>query len=631
MSKINLEELSIRNFSSFGDSPQVFKFPNNGVYRIVGKNLDITPETIGLNNLQIGTGKSSFLSALCFAITGDVPKKISKDSLINKKTKKNLHLSLTFKKNNDRYKIDRYRRHSKYSNRLLLFKEESGQWNDITLEDLSFTQEYINKIFGINFDVLLKTTILARDGSRNFLDLPTHERTQVIENIVQLDKLKEYSQKIKDKLRESRKQLEYANLDLSECSGSVKTLKQLIEQEISDKKKNKKQLLARIDSINKTLKKENINYVITKEFLNEVDKIRDREKTINALEKEHKKAYVKTDPESLHYLYEKYRSWKKVYLEEVTELGALKNSKGEICPHCFKELNEKKRLEKIKTKEINNLKDRKLLSERINNFRKRVKRYREDYLRFFLEVEKHKNLISDFNKKFSPSYEDWINKIEKSYNEFSHLHEEIEEKKNELKTNLLLTNIFSMRKKLKEKRVVWLDLLSKKKVIEDQISIGEYWDAAFDFRNEGSIKSYIINKIIPVFNSILSNFISIMFDGQMNISFDSSFEESIVYGGEIYDYNQLSTGEKGKLNLCIAFTILNITRMNLVSINCMFLDEIFAGMDPSTIKKFIDIIRKSYSKQLAVFVVGYEAGVDEFLNPDSVITIKKENSESYLD
>ncbi len=208
---------------------------------------------------------------------------------------------------------------------------------------------------------------------------------------------------------------------------------------------------------------------------------------------------------------------------------------------------------------------------------------------------------------------------------------EIEEKKNELKTNSSLTNIFSMRKKLKEKRVVWLDLLSKKKAIEDQISIGEYWDAAFDFRNEGSIKSYIINKIIPVFNSILSNFISIMFDGQMTISFDGSFEESIVYGGEIFDYNQLSTGEKGKLNLCIAFTIFNITRMNLVSINCMFLDEVFAGMDPSTIKKFIDIIRKSYSKQLAVFVVGYEAGVDEFLNPDSILTVKKENGESFID
>lgn len=631
MSKIILEEISIRNFNSFGDAPQTFRFPNKGIYRLLGKNADVTPESVGLNSLQSGAGKSTFFSSLAFAITGDVPGKRSKDSLINKKSKKNLHVSLVFKKNKDRYKIDRYRRHSKYSNRLLLYKEDNGVWNDITLEDLSFTQEYINKIFGVNFDVLLKTTILARDGSRNFLDLPTHERTQVIENIIQLDKLKEYAQKIKDKLREARKQHEYVNLDLSECFGSVKTLKQLILQEIESKRNKRLTIQNRINEIEKDLNKAKINFKISKDFLADVKRIRNLQDNKEQQEKLLKSFHSKNDPYSLPNLYNKYQSWKNTYLDEVVELNALKNSKGEVCPHCKKELNEKKRLQKIADKEKLNKKDRDLLSERISLFRKRVTEYRKAREELEKKSNAFANSIDEFDSKYEITFDNWTSNLETVYEDNTHLHDEIDERRKELKSFSSIENILSMREKWRNKRRDLSEISSKKKEIADEIAIGEYWDAAFDFRNEGSIKSYIINKIIPVFNNILSGFISVMFNGQMTVTFNNSFEETILYNGEIYDYNQLSTGEKARLNICIAFSIFNMTRMNLVSINVMFLDEMFAGMDNHAVKKLIDIIKNGYSKQLSIFVTGYESGIDEALIPDGIITIKKEGGESFIE
>ena len=632
MSKITLESLSIRNFNSFGDVPQVFLFPARGMYRVIGKNMDVNPETIGTSNLQVGVGKSSFFSALSFAITGDTPKKISKDSLINKKNKKNLHLSLIFKKDKERYKIDRYRKHSKFSNQLLLFKEQDGEWINITLEDLKFTQEFINKLFGVNFDVLLKTTIIARDGSRNFLDLPTHERNQVIENIIQLDKLKDYAQKIKDKLRETRKQFDYVNLDLSETTGSVRTLRSLILQDISSKKQKRIDIKDRISDLKKILNENSVQFSVTKKFLADVEIVKEKDRAYAKKAAEQKSFYDKKDPYSLPNLYQKYSSWKNTYLDEATELNALINSVGDVCDNCGKEINPQKRIKKIQDKTAANKKDRKLLSERIKSFRDRVKAYRK-IMKEVLEKEMESSkAYKDFNKQHADeiSYSQWVEEYEQKYSEYAHIHDEVEEKQKELES-ISIENIISLRKKLIEKRKKFNEFKLQLDGIKHQIEVGEYWDTAFDFRNEGSIKSYIINKIVPVFNNILSSFVTIMFNGQMMISFNGAFEETIVYGGEEYDYEQLSTGEKAKLNLCIAFSIFNMTRMNLVSINCMFIDEMFAGMDGDTIKKFLDIIRNGYSKSLSIFIVSYESGIDEHLNPDGVITIKKENKESFIE
>lgn len=628
MAKINIESISIRNFGSFGDTPVEFKYPNKGIYRVIGKNLDIDPDSIGTVDLQVGSGKSIWFSALPFAIFGDTQRKVNKDSLINKKTKKNLHVSLIFSKDKQRYKIDRYRKHSKYSNRLFFFKEENGAWADISREDLALTQEYINSIFESNLDVILKTTVLARDGNRNFLEMPTHERTAVIENIIQIEKLKKYLNRIKEKLRGLKKSYEENNYEISEISGSYKTLKGLIKDDIKNRKQKRKKIRAEISDCEekiksfseksydeKSLKAIEESYEQYKEICKELENVREaKNESLN-----------EKNPSALTYSIKKFSELRDEILEFRKALDVLYSEKGEKCYYCskiIKEEDHKLKIQKQEKKLQEFLKEKQQVWKTIKS---RYKTYQSIVDKFNDLSSKENSIILKYKKEFKN-----IQEIKDKIKKIDDLNNTLNELNKTLQVTLSIENILLLRKKYKEKNKALNILLQKKEELSEQIKIGEFWDAAFDFRNEGSIKSYLIKKIIPVFNGILDNFITIMFNGQLTVAFDSTFQETIHYNGEFFDYGELSTGEKAKLNLCIAFTIFNLTKMNLVSLNVMFIDEMFAGMDSETIKKFLNIIKNNYSKNLAVFIVGYEHGLDHHLMADKTITIKKENSLSSL-
>lgn len=638
MSKIVLESLSLRNFLSFGDSPQEFVFPSPGVYRIYGQNDDTPVVSMGVTDPNVtssGSGKSSLIAGVIFAIRGDTPRQIGKDRVINKKYKKNMHLSLVFSKDGKRYKIDRYRKHSRYANGLKLFVYEGDSWHDMTPEDLRLTQEEIDKLFGANFDVLMKTLVIARDGSRNFLEMSSHERTAVIENIIQVDKLKEYALKIKEKLRETRKELESINRQLSESIGGTKTLVGLINQEIKQKQSKRRSILSDIEDLKKEAEASGASRVTSQastdfeKHIKNIAAVESAAAEIETIEKNNPAANLKSYLRVM-------QSCRLAVQDARVRLKHAEEHDGASCPKCGHLLDEEKREKQIKSAAASLEKSLQLLSKARRECSDQMVSYRNS-LADMAELKKKHLMALAAARKTSEEFLQNHGMTIDEYSDIVHLTEEsaanrakIRDLDVELTTVKSIDSILRMRKKLSEKRRQTSAILASKAVIERKLKIGEFWDAAFDFRNERSIKSYILDKIVPVFNSVLSSFITIMFNGQMSIHFDSSFQENIVYFGEEFDYDQLSTGEKARLNLCIAFTVFNLTRMNLVSMSAMFIDEMFAGMDSENIRKFCDIIRQWYAKDLAVFVVSYEEGTNLHLEPDASYVIRRREGESYL-
>ena len=119
---IKLTKLSIRNFMSFGNVPQVLDLSEFPMTLIQGINRDKTdnePESeIDIENASSslsekpsnGSGKSSILSALNYVIFGEsIANKIKKSNLVNKINKKNLEVSLEFEKDGTQYRIERGR------------------------------------------------------------------------------------------------------------------------------------------------------------------------------------------------------------------------------------------------------------------------------------------------------------------------------------------------------------------------------------------------------------------------------------------------------------------------------------------------------------------------------------------
>ena len=76
-----IKTLTVKNFMSVGNSTQAVDFDKNLLTLVLGENLDLGGDDAGSRN---GTGKTTIINALSYALYGEALTKIRKENLINK-------------------------------------------------------------------------------------------------------------------------------------------------------------------------------------------------------------------------------------------------------------------------------------------------------------------------------------------------------------------------------------------------------------------------------------------------------------------------------------------------------------------------------------------------------------------
>ena len=146
---IRIKDLSVKNFMSVGAQTQAVDFCKEQLTLVLGENLDQGGDDSGSRN---GTGKTTIINALSYAIYGQALTNIKKDNLINKVNGKNMLVTVNFEKDGTDYRIERGRK----SNILKFYI--NGEALDTEDEDESQgdsreTQREIEKLFGISHDM----------------------------------------------------------------------------------------------------------------------------------------------------------------------------------------------------------------------------------------------------------------------------------------------------------------------------------------------------------------------------------------------------------------------------------------------------------------------------------------------
>ena len=106
---IRIKDLTVKNFMSVGNQTQAVNFDREQLTLVLGENLDQGGDDSGSRN---GTGKTTIVNALSFALYGQALTNIKKDNLINKINNKNMLVTLTFNKDGVDYRIERGRKPS---------------------------------------------------------------------------------------------------------------------------------------------------------------------------------------------------------------------------------------------------------------------------------------------------------------------------------------------------------------------------------------------------------------------------------------------------------------------------------------------------------------------------------------
>lgn len=186
---IQLKNLTVRNFMSVGNATQAIDFDRRDLTLILGENLDL-----GGDGSRNGTGKTTIINALSYALYGNALSNIRKDNLVNKTNGKNMLVSLEFNVNGQDYKIERGRK----PNVLRFYMNNKEQEStDDAQGDSRETQDAIEKGLGLSHD-MFKHILALNTYTEPFLSLKANEQRTIIEQLLGITLLSERAEKIKE-------------------------------------------------------------------------------------------------------------------------------------------------------------------------------------------------------------------------------------------------------------------------------------------------------------------------------------------------------------------------------------------------------------------------------------------------
>jgi exonuclease SbcC len=164
-------ELTLRGFRSYADE-QTFEWQGRGLVGIVG---------------PIGSGKSSLLDAIAFALYGRTPRiESGQKSLINQRHDA-MQVALTFEVGDTQWKAVRALRRTGAAAHAL-YRVEDG--TDVVVADRAREMgDRIEALLGLDFDAFRRSVLLAQNQFADFLEATGTARNQVLKGVFGFDRL----------------------------------------------------------------------------------------------------------------------------------------------------------------------------------------------------------------------------------------------------------------------------------------------------------------------------------------------------------------------------------------------------------------------------------------------------------
>jgi len=192
---ITLKNITLRNFLSIGQLTQAVCFDRQDLTLILGENLDL-----GGDGARNGTGKTTLIQGLSYALFGVPINSIRKDNLVNRTNGKNMMITLEFSVDGIEYKIERGRK----PNILRFYVNNDLQKNtDDAQGENKETQVAIENVIHMSAD-MFKHIVVLNTYSEPFLALKTNDQRDIIEQLLGITLLSEKAEVIKNMIRDSK-------------------------------------------------------------------------------------------------------------------------------------------------------------------------------------------------------------------------------------------------------------------------------------------------------------------------------------------------------------------------------------------------------------------------------------------
>lgn len=551
MNFIKFHWVKCQNLASVGNMPITIQLDKSNTTVVLGNN---------------GVGKSSLiLDSLCYALFGKPFRNVTIPQLVNNRNGRGMLVETEFTRGGDKIRVKRG--HNPRIFEIFI----NDKLVDQSAKARDYQKYFEDKILGIDYTAFTQIVMIGKASYTPFMALNKGARRLFVERVLGLDIFGAMTSLHKDKVYWSNRCVEELKTNIKLKGESVKAQTKLVahveqsaKQSIEDKH----------EAVDKQIEKHR----------NDIDRLKqERQNIIESIEQVNIKELKETKETAMSRI-TRIKDLRAVIKSNATtaEREVAFFESNNLCPTCKQSITDEhrhnhieSRRRKLKQFEQSTIELDPILSEAENSFESAASAINDAATK----LKQAKTIDSSISR-----LEGDIINLTKSKQSIK-----IDETKLETEKATLET--------LKEELAEALDEYNKNSTEANYLNF-----ISLCLKDTG-IKSTIINEYVPIINSMVNQnikklglFATVKLDDQFN-------EEIRIRGFEPMSYNQMSEGEKLRLDMAVMMAWRDVARLKSnMSCNLLIMDEIFdSSVDAEGTQAFADLL-KSVS-DLNVFVI----------------------------
>jgi len=578
---IKINNLTVRNFMSVGNQTQAIDFDRGQLTLVLGENLDLGGDDSGARN---GTGKTTIINGLSYAIYGQALTNIKRDNLINKINCKGMLCTVTFEKDGVKYHIERGRKPN-----LLRFSinDQEQELSDLdeSQGDSRETQKAIEEVFGMKHE-MFKHLIALNTYTEPFLSMKAADQRAIIEQLLGITILSEKAESLKDAIKISKDSIATENTRIETVKASNERIQQSIESLIRKQRMWEEQKETALTNLLKSIDRLS-DIDIDQEILNQ-RALADW----NANKKEHE-SLASLSAKQTSALEKEQRILEKLE-RELTSLTEHK------CHTCGQELHDSKHNEIMSAK-----------STQIQESRGAINEHLEE----LSVITEAISLLGELGACPAVTYDN-LEQALNHKNTLDSLERDITIKTAE--ENPYDDQIVEL-KETAVQEIDWNGLNELVRVKDHQEFLHKLLTNKDSF-----VRKRIIDQNLAFLNQRLTYYLD-KIGLPHTVEFQNDLTVIITQLGQDLDFDNLSRGERNRLILSLSWAFRDVWENLYTSINLLFIDELVdSGMDASGVESSIAVLKRmTRERDKNVFLISHRDDLTSRVN--HVLKVIKEN------
>ena len=547
---LKIKNVSAKNFMSVGNNTQAVNFDGCQLTLVLGHNLDM-----GGDGSRNGTGKTTIINALSYALYGDALTNIRKDNLINKTNGKGMIVTVDFEIQGVQYRIERGRR----PNILKFFIDGEDSLDQEQQGDSRETQKEIEKIIGFPH-YMFKHLIALNTYTEPFLSMKNNDQRDMIEQLLGITELSRKAEVLKERQKNTRDSIKEEEIRINAVEESNKRIEKNIKEIESRSRaweKNKEDKIIELGEAIVKLEEIDISAEIDNHKV--LTTLKEQQLKKKNLEQEHNRLQTSLN-----------RS-----LEKIDELKSnLESAKEGVCPACGQETAH------LDTHE-----------EYTEELKEKIDTEQEYYNEIFSRSQQLDEDLDEFdNLQDEPTV--YYSKLEEA---LQHKHN-VETMTEQLQEKALEENPYV-------EQIEGLQSSGIQEVSFETMNELTYLQEHQDFlyklltSKDSFIRKKIIDQNIAYLNHRLAYYLEKL-GLPHDVKFASDLGVEITEYGRDLDFDNLSRGERNRLILGLSWSFRDMYESLNRPMNLLCIDELIdSGMDSMGVENALSVLKKMNREQ----------------------------------